>query len=123
MIHSQRNCLDEAESVIGLASDWLELDSPDDWIRHDCEIALKSELAYALYLLWALLPPRALEAIGLGWYPSREWAVLVPAYTVVLVLVTYAGYFALALAGTPSFDSLSTVTGMLPSSISCLDAI
>ncbi|KAL5485729.1 hypothetical protein ACEPAI_6770 [Sanghuangporus weigelae] len=42
--------LDEAENVVGLASDWLELDSPDDWIRHDCEIALKSEIAYATYL-------------------------------------------------------------------------
>ena len=48
LTHLRRS--DEAESVIGLASDWLELDSPDDWIRHDCEIALKSELSYALYL-------------------------------------------------------------------------
>ncbi|EJD06474.1 PRMT5-domain-containing protein [Fomitiporia mediterranea MF3/22] len=51
--------LDEAEGVIGIASDWLELDSPDDWVRHDCEIALRQELAYASYLGLSIvvLPP------------------------------------------------------------------
>ena len=36
---------------------------------------------------------------------------LVPAYTAVLVLLTYFTYFALALARTPSFADISTVTG------------
>lgn len=30
--------LDEAENVLGVASEWIELDSPDDWLRHDYEI-------------------------------------------------------------------------------------
>jgi phosphatidylinositol N-acetylglucosaminyltransferase subunit P len=42
-----------------------------------------------------------------------EWAILVPAYTIVLVLATYASYFALTLMGTPNFDSLSTIIGHL----------
>ncbi|KAG8885281.1 methyltransferase protein [Tulasnella sp. 331] len=42
--------LEEAESVIGLASEWLELDSPDEWVRLDSELALRQELAYASYL-------------------------------------------------------------------------
>lgn len=29
--------LDEAEGVIGVISDWLELDSLDEWVRHDAE--------------------------------------------------------------------------------------
>lgn len=47
------------------------------------------------------------------WYSgmSREWAILVPAWTVVLVLLTYFSYFALALARTPGFSDLSTITG------------
>lgn len=51
--------VDEAENVIGIASDWLELDSPDDWVRHDCEIVLKQELAYAAYLglTTVIIPP------------------------------------------------------------------
>ncbi|KAF9450345.1 PRMT5-domain-containing protein [Macrolepiota fuliginosa MF-IS2] len=42
--------LDEADGVVVMISDWLELDAEDDGIRHDAEIALKQELAYASYL-------------------------------------------------------------------------
>ncbi|KAI9512048.1 PRMT5-domain-containing protein [Russula earlei] len=42
--------LEEAEGVIVLASDWLELDASDSWVRHDSEIALQQELSYASYL-------------------------------------------------------------------------
>ncbi|KAG6827203.1 hypothetical protein H0H92_012808 [Tricholoma furcatifolium] len=42
--------LDEAEGVTVMISEWLELDAVDDWVRHDAEIALQQELAYASYL-------------------------------------------------------------------------
>lgn len=37
-----------------------------------------------------------------------------PAYGMVLVLLTYFTYFALALAGTPAFADLRTITGEPP---------
>ncbi|TFK28088.1 shk1 kinase-binding protein 1 [Coprinopsis marcescibilis] len=51
--------LDEAERVIAMVSEWLELDSPDDGIRTDAETALQQELSYASYLNihTAILPP------------------------------------------------------------------
>ncbi|KAJ7707762.1 PRMT5-domain-containing protein [Mycena rosella] len=51
--------LDEAEGATVLISEWLELDAADDWVRHDAEIALQQELAYASYLniQTAILPP------------------------------------------------------------------
>ncbi|KAJ7196576.1 PIG-P-domain-containing protein [Mycena pura] len=52
---------------------------------------------YVVYLLWALLPDAYIQWLGV----ECEWAVLVPAYTVVLALLTYFVYFALALYGTP----------------------
>ncbi|KAH9852280.1 PIG-P-domain-containing protein, partial [Lenzites betulinus] len=67
-------------------------------------------LLFVLYLLWAALPDRAILALGVSWYPNREWALLVPAYGMVLILFTYFTYFALALAGTPAFDDLRTIT-------------
>ncbi|PPR05752.1 hypothetical protein CVT24_006691 [Panaeolus cyanescens] len=42
--------LDEAEGIIAMVSEWLELDATDDGVRHDAEIALGQELAYASYL-------------------------------------------------------------------------
>lgn len=42
--------LEETEGVLALASQWIELDSPDEGVRLDCELALRQELAYASYL-------------------------------------------------------------------------
>ncbi|KAG9091882.1 methyltransferase protein [Ceratobasidium sp. 370] len=41
---------DQAEYVIGFASDWLELDSLEEGVRFDSEIALRQELQFASYL-------------------------------------------------------------------------
>ncbi|EJF59770.1 PIG-P-domain-containing protein [Dichomitus squalens] len=68
-------------------------------------------LLFVLYLLWAFLPDETIVALGVAWYPNREWSLLIPAYGMVLVLLTYFTYFALALAGTPSFADMRTITG------------
>ncbi|KAI0690075.1 hypothetical protein C8T65DRAFT_672121 [Cerioporus squamosus] len=44
-----------------------------------------------------------------------EWSLLIPAYGMVLVLLTYFTYFALALAGTPAFSDMRTITAARPS--------
>ncbi|KAG8688974.1 methyltransferase protein [Ceratobasidium sp. 395] len=41
---------DQSEYVIGFASDWLELDSLEEGVRFDSEIALRQELQFASYL-------------------------------------------------------------------------
>ncbi|KAM5537594.1 hypothetical protein V8D89_008672 [Ganoderma adspersum] len=82
-------------------------------------------LVFALYLLWAFLPDDAILALGVTWYPNREWSLLIPAYGMVLVLLTYFTYFALALAGTPSFADMRAITDSkahLPASPSDADA-
>ncbi|TFK93372.1 PIG-P-domain-containing protein [Polyporus arcularius HHB13444] len=67
-------------------------------------------LLFVLYLLWAFLPDERILALGVSWYPNREWSLLIPAYGMVLVLLTYFTYFALALAGTPAFSDMRTIT-------------
>lgn len=42
---------------------------------------------------------------------TREWAVLLPAYTVVIFLLAYFVYIALAIYGAPSFSEMRAVTG------------
>ncbi|GJN89358.1 hypothetical protein Rhopal_002338-T1 [Rhodotorula paludigena] len=63
-------------------------------------------VAYVAYLVWAFLPEEWLEAIGIEWYPARDWALLVPAWIVMLVVYIYTGYFALNLYSTPPLDSV-----------------
>lgn len=40
-----------------------------------------------------------------------EWSLLLPAYSIVLVLLTYFVYFSLAIAHTPSFNDVSAIVG------------
>lgn len=42
--------LEETMNVIALASEWIYLDAPDEWVRLDSELALEQELAWASYL-------------------------------------------------------------------------
>lgn len=85
-------------------------------------------LSYILFLLWALLPDKVIHALGIRWYPARwdsiyssvtvltllfvrEWALLLPAWSVVVFLLAYWSYIALAFYGTPPLNDLSTITG------------
>ena len=52
--------VEEAEYIIPIISDWLELDASDDWVRHDAEIVSRlpfrsnghsQEVYYALLVL------------------------------------------------------------------------
>ncbi|KAI0295772.1 PIG-P-domain-containing protein [Russula brevipes] len=68
-------------------------------------------LLFFLYFLWAILPDEWIAWLGVSWYPNREWALLVPAWTIVTVLLTYFTYFSMAIRGTPTFSDISTYTG------------
>jgi len=67
-------------------------------------------LLFVLYFLWAILPDEWIIWLGVSWYPNREWALLVPAWTIVTVLLTYVTYFSMAIRGTPAFCDTSTYT-------------
>ncbi|TFK21822.1 PIG-P-domain-containing protein [Coprinopsis marcescibilis] len=67
-------------------------------------------ILFIIYLLWAILPDEFIIWTGITWYPNREWAILLPAWTVMGVLFTYFAYLTLALAGTPSLDEMRSIT-------------
>ncbi|KAF9068479.1 PIG-P [Rhodocollybia butyracea] len=66
-------------------------------------------LLFIVYLLWGLLPDSYIVWLGVGWYPSREWSILIPAWSLVLVLLTYWTYFALTIRGTPGFGDAASL--------------
>jgi len=67
-------------------------------------------LLFVLFILWSFLPDGWIVWSGVTWYPNREWALLFPAWSMVLVLLTYLTYFSLALFATPSFSDIATIT-------------
>ncbi|CEH13330.1 N-acetylglucosaminyltransferase complex, subunit PIG-P, required for phosphatidylinositol biosynthesis [Ceraceosorus bombacis] len=70
---------------------------------------LFATLLGVLWVIWALTPDRLLKAAGLDWYPNREWAFLLPAWSLVAVLVTYTIFMSLNLYGNGDLADLSKV--------------
>ncbi|KXN86524.1 Phosphatidylinositol N-acetylglucosaminyltransferase subunit P [Leucoagaricus sp. SymC.cos] len=69
-----------------------------------------TSVLFVVYILWALLPDEWIVAMGVEWYPNREWSILIPAWSIIVIILTYIVYWSLALLGTPSFSDLSTMT-------------
>ncbi|THU99145.1 PIG-P [Dendrothele bispora CBS 962.96] len=65
---------------------------------------------FVIYVLWALLPDEYIVSLGIDWYPNREWTILFPAWSIIVVLLTYFVYFALTLYGTPPLNHTSTIS-------------
>jgi len=94
-------------------------------------------LLFVLYVLWAVLPGVWIEWTGVTWYPSRyvpchfssclwfrwadlnngenrEWALLVPSWSVIVAILTNITYSALTIHATSAFDDMSSITGAYP---------
>jgi hypothetical protein len=88
---------------------------------------LGTYLAFGVYLIWALSPSSWLDTVGWTWYPSRsvyitivtikcdtdgrDWAVIVPSYLMINVLLSYWSYAALTPLLSPPFDSPDLIVG------------
>ena len=70
---------------------------------------ITSYLLLFLYLLWAWLPASVLHALSITYYPSKYWAVAIPAYICMLPLFLIAVYMAANLHSTHDVDSISTI--------------
>eukprot|EP01025_Chloroclados_australasicus_P069083 TRINITY_DN9685_c0_g1_i3.p1 TRINITY_DN9685_c0_g1~~TRINITY_DN9685_c0_g1_i3.p1 ORF type:complete len:160 (+),score=19.38 TRINITY_DN9685_c0_g1_i3:89-568(+) len=46
---------------------------------------LGSYIAYAIFLLWAFIPDPMLQAMGITYYPSKDWALIIPCWCCVFV--------------------------------------
>ena len=51
----------------------------------------------AVYIIWALAPKELLESVGIYYYPSRWWSVVVPSWLVVAVVYVFVALAALNL--------------------------
>ncbi|KAF9449292.1 PIG-P-domain-containing protein [Macrolepiota fuliginosa MF-IS2] len=69
-----------------------------------------TSVLFFAYVSWALLPDKWIVALGVEWYPNREWSLLIPAWSIIVILLTYITYWSLALLGTPRFSDLSAIT-------------
>ena len=68
-----------------------------------------SHLSYGIFLVWAVAPDSFLRDIGVTYYPSRYYAVALPAYALVVLLLVGVMYMAVNMISTHD-----------PSSIHCI---
>lgn len=96
--------LDDSDGIMALAPSWLELDSPDEGIRLDSEIALHALITYASYLSIStfILPPPSSD-------PTRRH--LLPHYARAISAALHAGPGG---EGAPSAGSWMNLVVRLP---------
>ncbi|EXB70707.1 hypothetical protein L484_023893 [Morus notabilis] len=66
-------------------------------------------VATAIFLIWAYVPESWLHSVGIFYYPSRYWALAVPTYAMVTVVLALGFYIGLNFMFTPPPTSLNSL--------------
>lgn len=64
-------------------------------------------VSFAAFMVWGYAPDSILHALGLTYYPSKEWAVLIPAWALVACVAAVSIYEGLNIMGVPSLRKSS----------------
>ncbi|RHY06091.1 hypothetical protein DYB37_013691 [Aphanomyces astaci] len=71
--------------------------------------ALTLGIHVVCYLLWAYVPDAILASYGITYYPSRYWALAVPAMLVMTLMALVVFYIAINWISTAPLDSYNTI--------------
>ena len=70
---------------------------------------IASMVVFVVFLLWAFSPRSVLNAIGITYYPSRYYAIALPAYMIVLLFLVNMAYIGINLMMTLEPDDMCTI--------------
>lgn len=71
---------------------------------------LFSIILIVVYLVWALVPEKMLDSVGLTYWPEKHWAVSAPAFMVTAFFSVPVFYTGLTFLKTQPLDSIHTIT-------------
>jgi phosphatidylinositol glycan class P protein len=70
---------------------------------------ISSFVIYLCFLAWALLPEKLLHSLGITYYPSRYYAIALPAYALVTYAFSGIAYIGWNMINTLDPEDLGTV--------------
>ncbi|XP_077245103.1 phosphatidylinositol N-acetylglucosaminyltransferase, GPI19/PIG-P subunit isoform X2 [Tasmannia lanceolata] len=73
--------------------------------------SITTVITTVIYLIWAYTPEPWLHFLGITYYPSRYWALAVPAFAMMTVVLAMGFYVGLNFMATPPPTSLNTIFG------------
>lgn len=71
--------------------------------------AITTVVATVIVMIWAYVPDPWLHSVGISYYPSRYWALAVPTYAVVVIVLAIVFYTGLNFLVTPPPSSFNTI--------------
>ncbi|XP_022146985.1 phosphatidylinositol N-acetylglucosaminyltransferase subunit P-like [Momordica charantia] len=71
--------------------------------------SISTVVATVVFLIWAYVPDSWLHSVGIFYYPSRYWAVAVPAYVMVSIALALVFYIGLNFLSTPPPTSFNVM--------------
>ncbi|XP_043710842.1 phosphatidylinositol N-acetylglucosaminyltransferase subunit P [Telopea speciosissima] len=71
--------------------------------------SISTVVTTVIFLGWAYIPEPWLHSIGITYHPSRYWALAVPVYAMVTVVLAMVLYIGLNFMATPPPTSLNTI--------------
>ncbi|KAG2309337.1 hypothetical protein Bca52824_029085 [Brassica carinata] len=71
--------------------------------------SISTVVATLIFLIWAYVPDKLLESIGIHYHPIKYWVLAMPTYLMVTLLLVLAFYIGLNFTDTPHPTSLNTL--------------
>lgn len=65
--------------------------------------------SYAIFLTWALVPDDYLRQVGITYYPSKYYALALPCYVIVCIVLVILAYVGISMILNPDPDDTRTV--------------
>lgn len=87
---------------------------------------VSSAVALVLYLIWAFVPDEVLEQHGITYYPTKHWAVAIPAWFLVAVVSIVCAYEGLNMMCVKPLTDIRTVrdgSSKAPASVGLSSAV